>query len=249
MEPLHNKDIVGVWVGGLIVLTGGVVVVMPGLSGMDMMRVGFGLMFIGFFVIMIGLVTAVVFGQRALEMNRIMGQKNILVRWVYNEAQSREQVQAEFTRQTTFNRSTFLIVFAWFVVIGGIFLGVDLVNSGEINWFFALLLFGILLLLSLVAFISPILWRRQAQHASREVIIARNGLVLNGALHTWVPPLNQLEGVQFNNTLNEKTLEFNIRYLSRTSGIEYSTYTVSVPVPPGKEQDAQRTADYFQGRA
>jgi hypothetical protein len=247
MGPMRNRDTTGVWIGTLIAFLGLVAMAMPGLSGMDMMRMGFGLMFVGFFVLIIGLITAVVFGQRARLMNRILAEENILARWTYDATQSRQQIQEEYARLTTYNRSTFMIVFAWFVVIGGIMVGVNLFNSGEVNWFFAFLFFGILGLLSLVAFITPILWRRQALSSSREVIIAHSGVVLNGALHTWAPPLNRLESVLFNNASGEKTLEFKIRYLSRASIIKYPTYIVSVPVPAGKEIDAQKIADHFQG--
>jgi membrane protein YdbS with pleckstrin-like domain len=249
MGPLSNREMTGVWVGIIIALLGLVLVLVlaPGLSGMDMMRSGFGIMFIGFFVIIVGIITAAVFGQRAREMNRILADENIVARWTYSEAESRQQVQEQFARQSAYNRSTFIIMFAWFVVIGGAFMGYSLFSTGEVNWFFAVLFFGILLFLALVAFITPVLWRQQAERSSREVIIARSGLVLNGGLHTWVRPLNRLESVQFNETPGEKALEFEIGAMSRAGMAAYTPYTVIVPLPAGQEADAQRIVDYFNG--
>ncbi|HEX7556727.1 MAG TPA: hypothetical protein VF338_08895 [Leptolinea sp.] len=248
MEPLHNKDAAGVWIGSVIAFLGLVAVAIPGLIGLDMMHTGFGMMCMGSFVIIIGLVTTVVFWQRAREMNRILANENILARWTFDETQSHQQIQDEFSRLNKTNRVTYLIVAAWFVVIGGVLLGIDLIVSGEFNWVFALFFYGILVFLGLVAWITPILWHRQALHSSREVIIARNGLVLNGALHTWVAPLNRLESVRFNTGSGENTLEFEIRYLTRASITLHSSYIVSVPVPAGKETLAQQTLEYFQNR-
>ena len=126
-------------------------------------------------------------------------------------------------------------------------MGMDLINSGEVNWFFAILFFGILAVIAAVAAIAPAAWRKEAQRSSREVVIAHNGVVINGALHTWVPPLNRLENVQLNDTSGQKTLDFKIRSLSKTSLSGYTTYTVSIPVPPGMETDVQKAVEYFQG--
>jgi hypothetical protein len=195
--------------------------------------------------VIVGLVTTIVFAQRAREMARILAKKNILAQWIYNETQSQQQIQQEFSNQIQSNHSTFSIVIAWFIVIGGAILGIDLFTTGEMNWFFALLFFGILILISLVALVAPIIWRRQAFHSSHEVIIAHNGVVLNGALYTWVPPLCRLENVSFINDPAEKTLKFEIGSLSSVSMTMYSTSALIIPVPGGKEPDAQRVVDYF----
>jgi hypothetical protein len=249
MGKLRNKDTIGVWIGVTIAAFGLVLAILPGLTGMDMMKVGFGMIFIGGFVVIMGVVTAGVYGQRAREMNRILSAENILARWVYSENQSREQIEKEYAQQTSANRSTFLIMLAWFVVIGGFFLGLDLFKEGEVNWFFAFLFFGILVLLGVVAFSAPIIWKRQAQRAARDVIIARNGVVLNGALHTWVAPLNKLTGVQFRQESGVRDLEFEIQYMARASVTNYATYTVSIPVPAGKEAEAQDVVRYFNDEA
>ena len=90
---------------------------------MDMMDGGYALIFVGFFIIIAGLITAAVFWQRAKEMNRILAGDNILVQWIYSPDQSQRQIREEYTNLKTYNWSTFLIVFAWFVVIGGVFYG------------------------------------------------------------------------------------------------------------------------------
>jgi hypothetical protein len=90
-----------------------------------------------------------------------------------------------------------------------------------------------------VALIAPILWRNQAQRASREVIIGRKGLVLNGAFHTWIAPLNKLTEVQFHSEPSGQTLEFTIRTLNKASLIWYQENPVIVPVPKGHEEMAR----------
>jgi hypothetical protein len=248
MHSIRNNDTIGAWIGGLIALLGVLFMLMPGMIGMDMMKSGFGMMFIGLFVVIIGLITTVLFGQRARAMDRILADKNILAHWTYDENESRQQVEQEFSSQVASNRSTFMIMLAWFVVIGGGFVGYSLMKDGEVDLLFVVLFFGTLVLLGLVAFFAPILARRQALRASREVIIARNGLVLNGALHTWVAPLNKLVGVQYQADANGRSLNFEIRYLTRASMTATTTYIVTVPVPAAQQQQAQQAALYFQSR-
>ncbi len=245
MQPIRNNDTIGVWIGAIIGVLGILLVMMPEMTGMDMMKSGFGMMFIGFFVITLGLITAIVFGQRARQLNRILANEHILARWIYSEDQFRQQVEQAYTEQVSTNRSTFMIMLAWFIVIGGAFMGFSLLQDGEINGLFVGIFFGTLVLLGLVAFFAPILARQQALRASREVIIAHSGLVLDGTLHTWVKPLNKLAGVQYQTDAAGHNLLFEIHYLSRTSITATESYTVTVPVPTSHHLQAQKVVEYF----
>ena len=144
MNTIKNRDAVGVWAGVFIAFAGIVCMALPAINAMDMMNSGFGIMTIGFFIIIVGLITAVVFWQRARAMDNILAGDSILASWVYSENESHLQVEEEYHQLKSSNRSTFMIVFIWFVVIGAGFLGVEFVSTGEINGLFAGILFAAL---------------------------------------------------------------------------------------------------------
>ena len=237
---MQNNERTGVWIGALIALAGLALIFLPALLGADMMSLGYALGFIGLFVLITGLITALVFWARARTMDRLLAGEEVLARWTYQEFEGQQQVETEYKRITDRNRTIYLVMVFWFVLIGGVFVGADYVRNGEINGLFIGLFFGCLLILGTVAFLAPILWRRGASKASRQVIISRNGVVMNGALHSWKGPLERLVGVEYNQDPDGPALVFSIRYPSRVEPVTGSIETVIVPVPLGEQEAARR---------
>ena len=238
MNRLHNNEKTGVWIGLLITLIGLALVVVPPLFGADMMAIGFGLACTGIFLLIPGLLTTWVFAGRARIMDRILAGEEILARWKYDDFQGHRQVEAEAKRSRGRNLVIYRTIVFWFVLIGGIFVAFDYFSNGEVSWLFVGSFFGFMCLLGGIAFLAPILWHRQASKASREVIISRDGVVMNGALSTWKPPFEQLKSVKFIEGLGEPTLVFTIRYLSRISLVAHEN--VVVPVPASEQEAARR---------
>jgi membrane protein YdbS with pleckstrin-like domain len=223
-----------------IALMGLVGIALPSLLGVDGMSGAYALACLGVFFLIIGLVTALVYAQRARTLGRILVGDEILARWTYSDVQGQRQVESEYQRASGQNRTLFLIMVFWFVLIAGCLIGYDYYRHGEVNWPFAGSMLGIVLLLGAVAWLAPRLGRRQARRASQEVIISRSGLVLSGAFYTWAGPLNRLTEVSFSEGPGEPELEFSIgnaRWLRTRS---YSTYVVRVPVPPDRQEEARR---------
>jgi amino acid transporter len=237
---VQNNERTGVWIGALIALAGLALIFLPALLGADMMSLGYGLGFIGVFILITGLITALVFWARARTMDRLLAGEEVLAHWTYQEFEGQQQVETEYKRVTDRNRGIYLVMVFWFVLIGGVFVGADYYRNGQVNGLFMGLFFGCLLLLGAVAFLAPILWRRQASKASRQVIISRSGLVMNGVLHSWKGPFERLVGVEYQQDLDGPALVFSIRYLSRIEPATGSTETVIVPVPPGEQEAARR---------
>ena len=239
MIKVQNNEKTGVWIGALIALAGLALMFLPGLLGVDMMNLGYALAFLGLFLLITGLITALLFWARARTMDRLLAGQEVLACWTYQEFEGQQQVETEYKRVTERNRGLYLVMVFWFVLIGGIFVGVDYVRNEEFNGLFIGLFFGCMLLLGAVAFLAPILWRRGASKASRQVIISRNGVVMNDALHSWKGPLEQLVGVEYSQDPDGPALVFSIRYPSRIEPTG-STETVIVPVPPGEQEAARR---------
>jgi hypothetical protein len=235
-KPLVNNEKIGVWVGLVILAAGLLLALFPAVLSLDMMNAGYGLIFIGIFVGICGLITAIIYGRRARSMDQILSDNDMLARWTYDEIQAQGQIDSAYHQASQNNLETYKIMFAFFVVIVLAFLGVDYWNTGEISWLFLGLMLGVLLLLTVVAFSAPRLWRRQALSASRAAIISRKGVVLNGSLHTWSEPMYRLEGV----TYDGSELAFTIRYPSRIGVVSNPTYVLNVPVPSNQRDAAER---------
>ena len=105
-----------------------------------------------------------------------------------------------------------------------------------------------LLLIAAFAFGMPYVQHRRALGSSRETTIAENGLWINGALHTWDPPLAMLDEVRLLEDGTQARLVFCLRSLSQASVTLYQAYSVEVPVPPGKEAAARRVEQHFRER-
>ena len=247
MNPVQNNEKTGLWAGVLIGLAGLTLLALPRLLGVDMMRVGFGRSCIGLFVLLTGLITSLMFWRRVQTLEGILAEKDILARWTYNEGQGRQQVETEFKRAKGYNRTLFLVMVFWFVLIGAGFVIYDYFKTGELNGLFAGLFFGILLILGAFAWLTPIFWRRRALKASREVIISRHGVLLNGALHSWSGPLEGLESVHFQAEPPGPALVFSIRAPSRAEASGYTTQTLIVAVPAGKQDAAQNVVNTLGG--
>jgi hypothetical protein len=227
----------------LIGLAGLALMIFPYILGVDMMDVGYGVSCMGLFVLIVGLITALLFWQRVRTMDRLLGGEAILARWTYSDSQGQQQVQTEFKRARSQNLTLYLVMVFWFVVIGGAFVAVDYFANGEINGWFVGIFFGVMLFVGAFAWLVPVFWRRRALKASREVIISRNAVVLNGALHSWSGAFEQLDGVYFQEDPPDPALVFSIRYLSRGDLSGSSTQTLVVPVPPGAQDAARRVVD------
>jgi len=237
LSKVRNNEKIGWWIGLLIVLIGISMLFLPPLLGVDMMGIGYGLACIGVFGSIIGIITVWLFGARAGIMDRILAGQQILARWSYDDAKGQQQIGMEFKRARGRNLATYSTMFFWFVLIGGIFIAFDYLNNGEVSRVFIWLFFGLLGILGVIAFLTPILWRWRATNAGREVIISREGLVMNGTLHTWRSPFDRLTNINFKDEPGNPVLVFSIRHLSRIALVDYET--VVVPVPADEQATAR----------
>jgi membrane protein YdbS with pleckstrin-like domain len=249
MTPMVKRQRIGcgIWIGVSIALIGLAGIVGPSLLGVDGMSGGYALACLGLFVLIIGLVTALVYAQRVRALRRILSGEGMLARWTYTDAQGKQQTESEYQRWAGHNRALLVIMVFWFVLIAGVLVGYDYFRTGDVNWPFAGSMLGIVILLGMVAWLAPRLQRRQAKRSSQEVIISRSGLVLSGAFHTWVAPLNRLGGVSFREGPGESVLEFRIRSASWLGSSSGAAELVRVAVPPDQQEAARQVVIELSG--
>jgi hypothetical protein len=249
MNLRRNPEVTGLIAGLAILGVGVLLILLPPLLDLDMMQAGFAMQFGGFFLVVVGLIVAAIFGYRANRLKSMFRGSRVLAHWVYEPVQVRGQADADLQSAKERNRVLLLIVAVFVVACTLLFVAIGFSSGeGDNMPLFVGIMAAVLLIVAAFAFGMPYLQHRRALRSSGEALIAENGLYINGALHTWNPPLAKLEEVQLVEEGAEARLVFSFRSLSRTSATLYESYSVEVPVPPGQEAVARKVEQYFRER-
>ena len=254
MRIRRNPEFTGVVVGLVILGAGALLILLPLLLDMDMMQTGFALQSGGFFLVVVGLITTVLFGYRVRRLKAILGGSRLLAHWVYDPVQLKDQADKDLQSTKARNRGLLLIVASFFAFFTLLFVVIGIVSGeGDHMPVFVGTMAAVLLVVAAFAFGMPHLQHRRALGSSGEAYVAEDGLVINGALHTWDAPLaghsyGALEEVRLVEDGTQPCLVFSLRSLSRASATLYQAYSVEVPVPPGNEAAARWVEQHFRER-
>lgn len=248
MTTRRNPEMGGVAAGAAMAVAGLAMILLPPLAGIDGMDGGFALQFGGLFLLLCGLVTAAIFGWRAARYQAMVSGLEVLARWTYDRFQVQAQVQRELGERKAHNRRLLLVMAFFIVACTVLFTVVGVVSGeGENMPLFVAIMAGVLAVLTAFALGAPRLTARRALRRGGEAIIATNGLVLNGQLHTWQPPLAGLDGVEWVQDEEGTRLAFHLQTLSGVGWTHHEPYVVEVPVPPGEEDTARQVIDTLSG--
>lgn len=249
MNVRRNPEVAGLIAGLAILGIGIVLILLPPLLDLDMMQAGFAMQFGGFFLVVVGLIAVAIFWFRANRLKAMFRGSHLLAHWVYDPLQVRDQADTDLQSAKERNR-VLLVIVAVFIVACTLLLVAIGFSSGEGDNMplFVGIMAAVLLIVAVFALGMPYLQHRRALRSSGEALIAENGLYINGALHTWNPPLATLQEVRLVEEGAETHLVFSLRSLSRTSATLYETYSVTVPVPPGQEAAAHKVEQHFRER-
>ena len=80
-----------------------------------------------------------------------------------------------------------------------------------------------------------------------EVFIARDGVYFNRQMHVWKQRGNRLESIDLKRDRQGHTI-LAIEY-SAIAAYTRNSYTIRIPVPPGKEKEAQKAAEQISNAA
>jgi len=205
--------------------------VMDGMNGGFALSCGFG-----FMTILCGVGT-VMYVYRAYTLRKILSGEELVAHWTYGPEEWARYAEAEHGRDKEGKVVLFVIISAFALFFGVLFL----IFGGEAGLIVFLGMLGLIALIGGVAFLSILLSHRANQTRTGEVFIARTGVYLNGALHNWNMFGASLDSVKL---IREESplVEFVYSYPARhgRQGAE-----VRVPVPAGKEEEADRMVACF----
>jgi hypothetical protein len=209
----------------------------PSIFGMDNFNGGFALSFFCIVAAITTFIVAIMYQGRAGALDRILKGEKRLAHWKYDPAVWRDYAEKEFVREKKEKRGLFLMVAVISLVVGVIF---TIIHPDA-----GMAIIGILLVLVLlIAFVAFSTTRYNYWMNRRyvgEAYITPDGVYLNRMLHLWKGWGASLDDVSYNEA--ERYLAFEYSTPSRTGRADY---TVRVPVPQGKEDEARLVLAQFQ---
>ena len=214
-------------------------------GGMDCMSGGCAIVFISIFLLISSFAVALLFFTRARAMDAILAEKNPLAHWVYGEEETRNSAEREYREYRENNRSLLRVV--------GVFLGIAMVGmvifGGEGGITTAVVLFIVFLLCAITSVVAPVLERNRALKAVREAYITKEGIIYEGSVYPFSSFMMRMDGVRYRKRTANIPGILGFSFMQLVGLYIMRPFEISIPVPPGEEEDAVRIAGLLGGAA
>jgi hypothetical protein len=214
----------------------------PSLFGMDGFKGGYAISFVCLFAVIAGIIVIVIYSGRARAVSRILKSDNVLAHWTYDPAEWNEYAEKQYVAEKKEKKALFLVIAAFALFFGVVFFLIDN-ESG---------LWVLVLMLILIAVIAFSAWftawynHRQNLKYLGETYITMDSIYINRQLHTWRGLGAKLESVDLDKHKAHAMLKLVYCAPTRTG---FQDYTVRVPVPRGKEAEAEQIYQKLQQNA
>ncbi|EHQ52750.1 hypothetical protein ECTPHS_08668 [Ectothiorhodospira sp. PHS-1] len=205
----------------------------------------YALIVIGGMLAVAGLITALIFGRQYAWLRRLMAGEGLLAHWQLEPGQWRDFLQRDMQRSRGEKLARLVMVAVMAVVVGLGFVlfapdrGAGLVVAG--------VLVGMVMLLALVVLLLPLWTRRRLLRAVPEVWLGPEGVCIGHQAHHWSGLGSRLESARLRRGRQGLPARIELTYSGLrgvSSGRGVYVYrdqqNVVVPVPPGKEAEAER---------
>lgn len=211
----------------------------PFIFGMDGMEGGFAIAFISIVISLTAFITMFLFAYRTYRLEQIFSSP--IARWRYEDGFWKKWVVEEHKEELEEKLGLLLLIGAICLVVGTGFIIFE-PDSGIIVF---MVLAGLMALLTVVAYIVPMLNKRKRLGSRGEVFFGLRGLWLSGDFHHWEPkPIFKLESVHIREG-KTPLLVFEYAAMARYG---YQYQEVRIPIPEGKMQEAQKVAKEIAGQ-
>lgn len=238
MAPNPQRRAAWIWLS--VSFAGVFLLFLPPIAGIDGMKGGFALQFVSVgLIIPAGIVGAYLYFRRARVLDRILTGTGLLARWTYDPGEWARYTEAEVVRDRSWKVGLFWIISGWALFFGVLFL----IFEREAGLAVFLMMLGLIALIGATAALSIWIPYRRNRRRRGEAWIHPEGVYLNGALHAWGVGGATLDEVLLQ---REESLIVSFSYSFPAKGGRDGR-TVNVPVPVGKEAEADRVVRHFRG--
>lgn len=221
----------------VIAAIGVIVMFLPAILGIEGIDGGYAIILLGVVVIITGIVAFIIYTWRANKLDAMLGGKNLLVHWTYSQDEWQRYTERAHEDKKSASRILFYII-SGFALATGIGFFIKDPDSGK---YVFLAMLGLIFLMGIIAYVTTMLDYRRNKKNLGEAYIARDGLFLNGVLHTWKGLATRLDTVVYEE--EAQSLVFTYVALDR---VGLHPYTVRVPVPQGQEAKASELLAQFK---
>ncbi|MCX5997464.1 MAG: hypothetical protein NTV42_07680, partial [Chloroflexi bacterium] len=190
----------------------------------------------------IGIIVIIIYSGRARLLNSILNDKGVLAHWKYNPDEWKTYTEKEYKEEKAMKKGLFFMISGIALLAGIIFFLVD--HKGGI-W----VLLAMVILVGIIAFTAWFTsWYnyRQNKKYLGETYITENAIYINRQLHMWRGLGARLDSVNLTAGKSQRLLRFVYSAPTRTGMQEYQ---VNVPVPTGREGEAEKILKHFQDAA
>lgn len=220
------------------------VICLASLTFMDGMDGGYAVAFIAFFLAVSGIAVGMLFFHRARAMDAILADPSPLAHWTYPEEESKAHVEREYQDFRERNRAMFIVIGGMLAVVALFF--IVFVEDGGLET--GLILLAIAVLLFAVSRITPWLERRRAEGAPAEAYIGRIGIIYRGSVYPFRSFLRSRPGVSYRKGKKGPDLVV-FSFVQLVSPVVIQPFDITIPVPPGEEENARRIVIELGGNA
>jgi uncharacterized membrane protein HdeD (DUF308 family) len=217
----------------VILLIGIFLIFGPLNMGMDGFNGGFALAAFGVFMVIMGVVSVIIFGKVARAQDRLMADTaSQLAHWSYPKEQWETYAEYDHREDKKTKKMIFYIITGFAVLFGILFSAMD----PEVAPVILSVMAGLVILMGFVAYLSVTLSHSYNQKHPGEAIISLNSAYLNGQFHAWNMLLSRLDKASL---AKEEGMEIlSLSYSAPARG-GANHYEVRIPVPLGKEKEAE----------
>jgi len=209
----------------------------PSIFGMDGMNGGFAISFLSLVAAITTLIVAIMYQGRAGALDRILKGENRLAHWKYDPVEWRAYAEKEYVTEKRDKRNLFYLVAAISLVVG---VGFTIAHP-DVGWVVLGVLGGVLVFIAILVLFTTRYDYWMNKKYLGEAYITPDGVYLNRQLHLWRGWGASLDAFSYNE--EDKFLAFQYSTPNRTGRADY---TLRVPVPSGKEQEARQILASFQ---
>jgi hypothetical protein len=221
---------------GLGLLTTGIA-----LNDMDTMW----MVFVGFFLFVTFVICTLLFWKQARLLHQMFKGKNLLAHWIYSKEKAVLHAEGEKSRRGKMNLVLWLIIAGFVVFFSLLFVLFGKMDEEETLLFLSIM-GGVLLICGIAAWFAPIIAERKMKRSVPEVFVGETAAWAFGEFDIWKSAMTRFKNASLKHIESPeeeifgagaaRKIEIVYEQMQRYG---YQERTVLIPVPVGKEKEAE----------
>jgi hypothetical protein len=200
---------------------------------------GYAIAFVSFFLAVSAVAVSALFFHRARVMDSILNSTRLLAHWTYSADEAEQSARREYADYQERNRAMFLVIGGMLVLVALIMM----IFAGEGGFITGVFLLAVTVFLFIVSRVAPKIALKYALSSSRDVYIAENGIIYEGAVYPFQSLLMGMDGAAFQEKTGKKPAVLIFSFTQSVGLNIRSPFDIEIPVPNEEEEKARKIAE------